>query len=171
MNTLDIILLIFIGLSSFNGLKRGLIRSLGDIIALLVGAYLASTFYLQLQEWLIMRVELNESIAGILAFVILFIVLTRAISLLFYFLEKTFNTLAIIPGSKYINNILGAVFGFLKASIFFALVIHVSSHYLFFDGALYNLIKASLIKPYLDLILKIILPLLPQAIRALQSIL
>ncbi len=171
MSILDIILITLLALSAFSGLRKGLIRSLGSIIALILGAYIASNFYLNFQIWTSQWVNINEATAKILAFILLFIIASRAIALIFYLLEKTFNMLAIIPGSKYINNILGGVFGLLEGALFLGLIFHVSSQYILFDGQFFNILSESFVIPYLTSFVDLILPILPKAIGAIQSFL
>ncbi len=171
MSILDIILIVLLSLSAFSGLRKGLIRSLGSIIALILGAYIASNFYLNFHTWASQWIDINEATAKILAFILLFVIASRAIALVFYLLEKTFNMLAIIPGSKYINNILGGVFGLLEGALFLGLIFHVSSQYILFDGQFFNILRESFVIPYLTSFVDLILPILPKAIGAIQSFL
>jgi uncharacterized membrane protein required for colicin V production len=170
MLTLDLILALVLILFFFSGLSKGLIRSLGRIFGLIIGAYIASRFYLNFFQWGGDLLEINESIGKILAFVILFIVATQLTHFLFYLIEKTFNLLAFIPGSKYINNILGGVLGFLEGSLFLGMIFFVISRYTGISGSFGDMINNSVIIPWLNLIVNLILPILPQAFKALQSI-
>lgn len=170
MSTLDIILLVLLGLSTFAGLRKGLIRSIGSIIALIMGVYITSNFYLSFYDWASTWININEATGKILAFIVLFIITSQGIALIFHLIEKTFNMLAIVPGSKYLNNILGGVFGLLEGSLFLGLIFHVSSQYILFEGPFFNALKNSFVIPYLNMFIDFILPILPKAIGALQNL-
>ncbi|MDD5605515.1 MAG: CvpA family protein [Dehalococcoidales bacterium] len=51
MNWLDIILLVFLGLSAFHGLTRGFIKSAFAIVGAIAGVILASRFYDNVSAW------------------------------------------------------------------------------------------------------------------------
>ena len=170
MTTLDIILLVLLALSFFSGLKKGLIRSLGRIVGLIIGAYVASHYYLNLFEWGNNFININESVLKVISFLALFIIVTQAIHIIFYLIEEAFNLIAIVPGSKYINNILGGVLGLLEGSLFLGLIFYMVSRYPIFSGSFSDMIKESIVIPWLNIIVDLILPILPQALKALQSL-
>lgn len=170
MSTLDIILVILLSLSLYSGLRKGLIRSLGRIFGIIIGAYVASNFYLLFFDWASSFININESLGKILAFIILFILVTKLIHIIFYLIEKAFNLLAVIPGSKYINNILGGALGLLEGALFLGLIFFVVSRYTPLVGKFGVMIKESVVIPWLNMTVDIILPILPQALKALQSI-
>lgn len=170
MSILDIILIVLLALSAFSGLRKGLIRSLGSIIALFLGAYITSNFYLEFYTWASQWLSLNEAAGKILAFIVLFIIASKGIAIIFYLIEKAYNLLVIIPGSKYINNILGGVFGLLEGALFLGLIFHVSSQYILFEGQIFNILTKSFVLPYLNAFIEFILPVLPQAIKAIQNL-
>lgn len=170
MSTLDIILLILLGLSFLSGLRKGLIRSVGRIIGLIIGAIIASRYYLVFFEWASKYININESLGKIIAFILVFVIITNLIQLIFYFIEKAFKLVAIIPGSKYINNILGGLLGLLEGALFLGLIFYVVSRYAVFEGGFIDSVKESVVIPWLNMVVDLILPLLPQALKALQSL-
>ena len=91
---------------------------------------------------------------------------------IFYWAREVFNILAIIPGSKYLNNLAGAALGFLEGALFLGLIIFISSQY----AALGNLLGLgeklgnSVIVPILLKIVDFILPFLPEALRLLKTL-
>jgi hypothetical protein len=94
------------------------------------------------------------------------------VDVVFKLLEKIFNILAIIPGSKYLNNIAGAVLGFLEGALFLGLIIFIASRY----ASLGNLLGLgeklgdSIIVPILLKVVYFVLPFLPEALRLLKNL-
>ncbi len=170
MSIFDISLLVILAAFIFNGLSKGLIKILGNVVALILGAYLASHFYLAFYTWGHRWVNVSANIGRILSFIILFVLTTRLANLLFILIEKLFNFIAVIPGSRYINNILGGLLGFLEGSLFLGLIIYVVSRYSLISDYLGDQLLSSVIAPFLLKIVNIILPVLPEALKALKSI-
>lgn len=170
MSIFDICLVIILAVFTFSGLFKGLIRSLGHLVGLVIGAYIASHYYLLVFKWGADLAKGHDNVGKVVAFILLFIVVTRLIYLAFYLIEKFFNFIAIIPGSKYINNILGGALGFLEGSLFLGLIIFVASRYTLIGNAFGHELTLSKIAPFLLKITDIILPFLPAALKALQSV-
>ncbi|MFA6514612.1 MAG: CvpA family protein [Patescibacteria group bacterium] len=172
MSIFDVVLAIILAIFIFKGLSKGLIRSLGHIVGLIIGAYTASHFYLIFFEWgsSWAWVANHQAASKVIAFIILFVVATRLTDFVFYLIEKVFNFLAIIPGSKYINNILGAILGLLEGALFLGLIIFVASRYAIIGNFFGDNIAQSFIAPWLLKVVDIILPVLPEALKALKSI-
>lgn len=172
MSILDICLLIILIGFVLNGMFKGLINLLGRVVGLIVGAFVASHFYLTVFAWSESIYNGRDALGKILSFIVLFIVVTRLMDLVFKLIEKTFNLIAVIPGSKYLNNIAGAVLGFFEGALFLGLIIYVISRYALV-GSLLGLseqLTNSVICPALLGIVNIILPILPEALKALKSI-
>lgn len=170
MSFFDIILAVILLGFIISGLFKGLIRSLGHIVGLIVGAYVASHFYLILFSWWQGVFNGHDAVGKVISFIILFVVVTRLMDLAFFLIEKFFNFIAFIPGSRYINNLLGAALGFLEGSLFLGLIIFVISRYAILGNFFGNNLKTSIIAPFLLKIVNIILPILPEALKALKSL-
>lgn len=170
MSIFDISLIIIIAGFTLSGLFKGLIRLLGHLVGLIIGAYVASHFYLLFFNWWQGIFNGHDSIGKVVSFIVLFIVVTRLTDLLFFLIEKFFNFLAFIPGSKYINNLLGAALGFLEGCLFLGLIIFVASRYSLIGNFFGEQLINSQIAPFLLKVVKIILPIVPEALKALKSI-
>jgi uncharacterized membrane protein required for colicin V production len=173
MSNFDIILLVILAASAITGLRQGIIRLVGRFFALLVGAFIASRFYLPAYDWASgfwSWLAEHEGIGKIMAFIIVFILAGKLIEFAFYLLEKFFNFIAFIPGSRYLNNILGALLGLLEGGLFLGLIIYVASRYAFLSDFLSSQLAASQVAPYLLHLANIFLPLLPEALKALKSL-
>lgn len=170
MSVFDIALIVILLAFTFAGLSNGLIRLLGRLVGLIIGAYIASHYYLAVYQWGADWAKGHDNIGKVVAFILLFIVATKLVDLVFYLIEKFFNLIAFIPGSKYINNILGGILGFFEGSLFLGLIIYVASRYALVENLIGRELTVSKVAPFLLKITDIILPFLPAALKALQSI-
>lgn len=170
MLTLDLILAAILAIFVFSGLTKGLIRSLGRIFGLIIGAYIASNFYLLLFEWGQSWVGGREALGKVLSFIILFVVATRLVYFIFYLIEKIFKLIAIIPGSKYINNILGGLFGLIEGSLFLGLIFFVALRYEVISNIFGKNLEESIIIPWLLKVVDLVLPILPEALQLLKTL-
>jgi len=174
MSILDISLLIILAGFIINGLFKGLINLVGRVLGLFIGVYIASHFHVQIFQWArgVFNININQSAGQIISFIVVFILATYLIDLLFKLIEKIFNLLAIIPGSKYLNNLAGAILGFFEGALFLGLIIFVASRYALI-GSLLGLdekLSNSLVSPFLLKIVDLALPILPEALKTIQKI-
>ena len=166
----DLVLIIIWAGFVFNGLAKGLIRLLGRILGLIIGAIIASYYYLDFYQWAQNYVNINEGVAKVLSFIILFVVATRIIDWIFVYLEKLFKLISIIPFTKLINKILGGALGFLEGALFLGLIVFVINKYAWLSSIFSSYIEGSLLAPYLLWFIQILLPILPEAIKVVESI-
>lgn len=170
MSYFDIALVVVMAVFIFNGLAKGLIRLLGSFVGLIVGAFVASRFYLQFYEWAQSLFNGRENLGKVIAFIVVFIVVTRIVSWVFVLLEKAFNVISIIPFTKLINRLLGAALGFLEGALFVGLILFVASRYAWIGSLFGDNLVSSQLAPFFLRIVKIVLPVLPAALKALQSL-
>jgi membrane protein required for colicin V production len=176
MSIFDISLLIILAGFVISGLFKGLIRMLGQIVGLFAAAYVASHFYLAFYDWWKNWAWWQEwalahaSPAKIISFIVLFVLVVYLIDLAFLIIEKVFKLIAIIPGSRFLNNILGAALGFLRGALFLGLILYVISRYVPLNGYWSDQLSNSFVVPLLLKITHLVLPLLPEALKALQAI-
>lgn len=172
MSIFDIVLLIILAGFILNGLSKGLINLLGRVVGLIIGAYISSHFYLQFYELIKNIFNGKDSIGKIVSFIVLFFIVTRLMDFLFKLIEKVFNFIAFIPGSKYINNLAGAVLGFFEGALFLGLIIFVVSRYAFVGNMLgiSGQLTSSTVSPLLLKVVNLILPILPDALKTIKSI-
>jgi len=112
MSGLDLALIIILLALVAWGFLRGLIYSLGTIIGIVAGAYLATLWYVGFGQWLTAIFLGNGSAASLVAFILIFLAVNQLVGLVAWFLAKVFDLVAIIPGLKLINRVGGAVLGF-----------------------------------------------------------
>ncbi|HLD27850.1 MAG TPA: CvpA family protein [Patescibacteria group bacterium] len=123
MSALDIIILFLLALFIWKGIRMGLIESVGGIIGLFIGAFMAGRYYDEAAAMLKGLLFGSEMLATILGFLLVFIVVNRAIALLFWVVDKIFNIIAIIPLLKTFNRLLGGLFGLIEGLIFMGIIV------------------------------------------------
>jgi len=171
MSGFDIGLLVILAGFVVSGLFKGIIKMIGSIFGFFAGAYFASRFYIQFYEWFSGFINGKENVLKIVSFVILFLLVAKITALIFLLIEKIFKLAAFIPGSRFINNILGAIFGFVQGALFLGLIVYLLSRYLNMGDNLAQLIMNSSIAPTLLKVNEIAAPVLPEAFKSLVSVL
>lgn len=170
MSYFDIGLLVIMAGFIFNGFSKGLIQLLGQIAGLIIGAFVASHFYLVFYKWGGGLVDWGEGTEKFLSFTILFILVTSLIGFVFTLIEKVFNLISIIPFTKLINRLLGGALGLIEGSLALGLLLYVAARYAWIGGLLGTNLVNSTVAPWLIKISNVIVPVLPDTLRALQSI-
>lgn len=170
MSYFDIGLLVILAGFLGNGLHKGLIRLLGQVVGLIVASYVSSHFYLTFYEWGKDIVNWGEGTEKFLSFLILFILITSLVGGVFIIIEKIFDLISIIPFTKLINRLLGGALGLLEGSLSLGLILFVAARYTWIDGLMGNQLVASKVAPWLIKVANIIMPFLPEALKALKSI-
>lgn len=125
MNSLDIFFLVIIGVSVIYSLIRGLIREIFSFLSIIFGFLGASYGYSTATQWLKHWVT-NETLAQVLGFGILFIVIALVIGLL----GRVLSGLIHKGGLGWADRMGGAAFGFLKAILLVAMIVLVLTAFL-----------------------------------------
>jgi len=160
----DMILLIILAGFVFYGLFFGLIRTIGSLVGLFLGLWLAYVFYPTVFEWFKYLFFGHELAGQVITFIILFALINRLIGLIFAILNRTFDLLSIIPFLKTINRLSGAILGFLEGGLVLGLILLYLSG-TFLGGWLVD----SQVAPFLIKFTKVILPLLPAAFNLMKG--
>lgn len=129
MSLFDLALVIIIAGYAWLGFRSGFIQAVGSIIGLVVAAWLAGLWYPALAVRLLPLVSNNENGANILAFFVLFLVLSKVVGLVFYIIDRVFHIIAVVPGLKLLNRLGGAVFGLVEGILFIGLVLTFAQPY------------------------------------------
>ena len=157
MNYVDIIFLIIILFFTVFGLRKGLVRSVGGIIAIILGFYGASIFYPSLSLWLQGLTSIfSETIANIISFVLLFIIIDRVVMILVYVLDKIFS----IPIIGFVNKLLGGIFGFLAGLLIVGIIVLIVGS--FYSGEVLAF-ENSKIVPSAEKTINFVKPLIPDS--------
>ncbi len=119
MNFLDIILALPIILLAFAGYKKGLIKEIASLAALILGIYFAIYFSEVVAGLLLEHFDINHKYVFIIAFILTFIGVVLAVSIIGRLLDKVASLAAL----GFINKFLGFIFGFLKGVIIMSVLI------------------------------------------------
>jgi len=159
----DLILVLLLFGFGLYGLWFGLIHAFGSLLGVVAASYVASHYYEVAALW----VGADSAMAKIFVFIILFTIVVRLVGLLFYFIEKIFNILSIIPFLKTINRLAGAILGAVIGVLVIGLLLYVAGKYDL--GIITEAMANSNFAPYFLAAAYILLPLLPEALKRLQS--
>jgi membrane protein required for colicin V production len=170
MSIFDVVLIVILAGFTFYGLFFGLIRTFGTFAGVLVGAFLASRFYLPVADWLNSFFFGYANLGKVLIFILLFSLFNRLTCFVFYLIEKAFNLISIIPFLKTFNRLTGAILGFLTGSLILGLILYVASRYAFIGNWFGDNLVSSKIAPFLLQVANFLLPLLPEMLKKLQSL-
>ena len=119
MNWLDILLIVLLVIPAFIGLRQGLIKAVLSLVGLIIGVVLAGHFYQPVSH--IFGFINNEKAAYILAFILILALVMLAAFLLARLLKAIISTVML----GWIDNIGGAVLGFLSGFIFLSAMLAI----------------------------------------------
>ncbi len=166
----DVIVLILLAGFVFYGFFFGLIRAVGALAGMIVGAWVASNYYLSVFQWVDQWWPGNPNTGKIISFIICFAVASRLVSWLFVLFEQAFNLAAVVPFLKTLNRLFGAVFGFIEGALTLGLILYVAGRYLSLSSTLGHWLEESSIVAFLINFSKILAPLLPELYKKARSL-
>lgn len=169
MTLFDIILIVIIAGFIFYGLFFGLVHALGGLMGVFAGTIVAGWLFNTIGELIAPIFWGNEMLAKVIAFIIIFVLVNRLFGLIFWMVDKVVQFLKVIPFLKSINGILGGIFGFLEGVFLVGGILYIASRYPIWEW-LNNAMIESDVARYLVSIFDFIAPLLPKAVRMLQSL-
>jgi len=168
LTILDFILLIILFFFAFAGFFFGLIRSVGSLIGTILGIVVAANYFQIFANWLV-DLGVSDNLARIIGFLIIFIIVSKLISLVFYILNKIFNLLSIIPFLKTINRIAGLLFGLIEGGVILGVLLVFIIKFPFADF-LIMAIESSKLAEYLFGVGTWLLPLLPELFNQAKTL-
>lgn len=171
MPIIDYILLAILAYFFLWGFRKGLIQAVGSFIGLIVAVVIASRYFdvAAMKFGPYVGLGNNENLARIISFIVLLILVNRAVLLIVAIVAKSFNAMAVVPGMKLGNRLLGAALGLIEGAMMLGLIIYFSSRFPF--GALVErFLVDSQVAPIVLSISKIVQPFLPEAIRQIQGL-
>ncbi|MFN3301520.1 MAG: CvpA family protein, partial [Patescibacteria group bacterium] len=109
----------------------------------------------------------NENLGKIISFLILYIIINRLVGFIFFIVDRIFRPITHLPFLKTINRLGGAIFGCLTGALTVGLLLY------FFTKVpldwLIKLIENSKFSQYFINLAKILLPLLPEVLKKIES--
>lgn len=121
MNYLDIIILVFLAISVFQGFRRGFVMELASLLALILGIWAAFYFSSWTEDILDSYFNIPEKYLSAVAFVTTFAVVAIVITLLGLLIDRFLEMIAL----GFINKLLGLFFGLLKGIVIASLILFV----------------------------------------------
>ena len=156
MNWLDFVLLAIIAVSAVVGIFKGLVRQVIGLAAVVAGLILAS-FYYDRAAALFETFVKNELLSDFFGFLLVFILVLVAGSLLGHLLTKAMKgPLALV------NRLFGAVFGFLKAVLICGIIVFALVSFEIARPAL----ETSVLAPACLGVTRAVVNMIPQDLRA-----
>jgi membrane protein required for colicin V production len=120
MNYLDIILIIPLAYGLVQGLRKGLVKEIAGLLAILFGIYLARYWALPVSQALVDLTGWTLNLCTPLAYAVVFIAVSLSITLLSYMLTKIIG--AIMLG--WLNRLLGGAFGIIKMLLLLSVILN-----------------------------------------------
>lgn len=170
MTIFDAVLLIILAGFVFYGIFFGLIKTIGNIAGVIVGAFVAGHFYLSAYYWAEDLFFGYENLGKVISFIVLFTIVNRVVGLVFALIDKSFHLISIIPFLKTINRLGGAVLGFVMGALIVGLILYVASRYAIVGYFAGDMLAASKIAPFLVKFAGVLTPLLPEMLKKLGSV-
>ena len=161
MNSLDIIFLVLISVSVLYSFIRGLVREIFSFFAIILGFFGASHTYSTFANWLGKWIG-NETLAQILGFTILFVLIAFSLGLLGRILSRLVKKMDL----SWADRLGGGVFGFLKAILLIAIILLVLTAFL---PSRSKLVSESRVSPVVLAITRQLSYLIPAKFRALYT--
>jgi uncharacterized membrane protein required for colicin V production len=167
MSIFDTILLVALAGFVFYGLFFGLIRTLGSLAGVIIGALLSFHFYEVVFSWVDPFFLGYDNIGKLMILLILFTLFDRVIRLIFTVLDRTFDIVSIIPFMKTINRLTGAILGLIMGILVIGLALFLLNS--FFNVWLTGLTKGSEVAPFFLKSAGIILFFLPMVLEKVKK--
>ncbi len=161
MFIIDLILLFTWAGFVFYGLFFGLIRTLGSLLGVVAGTWVASLFYLELFSLIESWFFGLDNLGKIISFIFLFLIANRLVRLVFVLLDKAFSIFSIIPFMTTFNRVSGAILGLFEGALVLGVLLYLAVEHL---PWIPFEVSESLIVPYLLDFVRLLVPLLSQAL-------
>jgi len=159
LSWIDIVLVVVLAVSTFSGLKTGIIKAALTLAGIIVGIVLAGRYHATLAAQLTFISE--ENVAKIVAFAIILVVVMAIAAVLAKLLKWTAS--AVLLG--WVNRLGGAILGLLLGALFCAVLLAI---WVKFFG-LSQIVADSSLAPILLDRLPLVLALLPEEFDAIRS--
>ena len=171
MTIFDVVILIILTGFIVSGFIKGLIRSVGSLVAVIAGVWAALYFSPVLYEWLSKLFFGNINMGKIVCFMIVYIIVNRLINFGFSVLNTTYNFISFIPFLRTINRVGGALFAFVEGGLVLGLLLYAAMNFPFLKDVLTGWAKHSQVAPFLISYSKFFLPILPSILKESQQLL
>ncbi|MBU1131961.1 CvpA family protein [Patescibacteria group bacterium] len=163
MVVLDYILLLLIIGFAILGFRRGFLSVLGSLFGLIIAVLVASRFYLPIAHWFS-----DTNFAKAVAFVLLFLITIKLVSLLFWIVGKVFQVVTVLPFISGLDKTLGLVLGMVEGIFVLSVLLYFLAKYPINDWFTLQ-ISISVVSGVLLKLVVIFVPFFPEALTKLKS--
>lgn len=161
----DYIILGFILLIALLGLRKGFIQAFGSIIGIVAAVLIASRFYSEAAAWIG-----GSNFANVIAFVVIFGLAVKAVSLIFWLIGKVFQIVTVLPFISSFDRLLGFILGLVEGIFIAAIVLYFLIKFPVSDWLVWQMSKSTITVVLLK-IGDIFVPLFPEAVKKIKSVL
>lgn len=163
MVILDYILLGIILIIALLGFKKGFIESLGSVLGLILAAVIASRYYLIVGAWFG-----GSNLSHIIAFILIFGVSIKIISLLFWVVGKVFQIITVLPFISSFDRLLGLILGCVEGIFILSIILFFILKYPLNNWLMDQMAASAVAKSLLKIAL-VFIPLFPDALKKIKS--
>ena len=163
MVLLDYILLSVVLILGLLGLKKGFLESLGSIFGIVIATIVASRFYPNIASWFG-----DSNFTNIIAFLMIFSLTVKLVSLLFWGLGKIFQLITVLPFISHFDKLLGLILGLVEGILILSVVLNFFLKFPLNEWMITQM-GASVIAGVLLKIGFVFIPLFPEALKTLKS--
>ena len=168
MGLFDIVLLIIIAGFGMFGLWFGLIHTLGSLFGTVIGAYAASRWYDKMAAWIGSITGWEGNWTNVIMFTIAFIFINRVVGFFFWLIERLLEKFTKLPFIESLNRIMGFFLGLFEGMITLGLIFFFIDKFPVGETFM-GWVELSKVVPYAVESAEMLLPLIPDAIKELQS--
>ncbi len=170
MPIFDLILVLFLGAFVFYGFYVGILRMILNLISSLLAIIISVNIYLQVYNLIPFIGFGSESLGKTLSFILVLAILAYLLGFVFKIIAKLLKIISSLPIISSFNRILGGILGFLQGLFILGMIIFVMSRYAITNEFLNNLVSNSDVAPVFMKSINWLSPLVPQALRLLDSV-
>ncbi len=121
MTTIDIIILVLLGIGMVVGFMKGFLKQLASVVGLIAGLLVARALFVMVGEKLAPQIGASVTVAQIISFVAIWVAIPLILHIVASMLTKALEVVYL--GG--INRFFGALFGLLVSLLWIGLFIHV----------------------------------------------
>jgi uncharacterized membrane protein required for colicin V production len=166
----DVVLILILFIFITTGVVLGLIRTIGALVGLLLGTWMAGHYFVPLADWLTPILRGNVIAGKIVAFLLIFVIINRLTILLFHLLDKAFSLLSFIPFAKSLNRFGGLILGAVEGILTLGILIFVVAKFAPNSGFVIDSLNNSQIAHLLVTASTWLTALLPEAFDKIKSV-
>lgn len=170
MTLLDLILVLIIFFFTFSGFWFGLIHTLGSLVGTVAGVLVAGQYFEQLALKLGGLTMGNTGVAKVVAFIMIFLLVSRLVGFVFWLINRMFNIIAKVPIIKSFNRIGGGLLGFAEGVVVTGIALVIAGKYItatwFVDAVMVSSVAQWLLKYG-----QVLVPLLPTTVKDVRGLL